>query len=493
MTTFPDWSDLGNVSPTVRTSWEGEIAIRAERREYFTGEVFNQKVPTESGLEEDKVELYPVGINLVKMLCISQADTLFGEWDEDIVTFEPRRDAEVDESEKAASRIARDILNDSQAETLLWELALDGNIYGGGVMKIAVSAGGVKWTRVPIDAFFPIWDPEDVDRLLEVYIVYDLTRDQAKARYGYEAPSGQDLVQRVEHWTQRTYTNKLDGRPIQAYSGINPWGFIPFEYVPRIRTTHWWGDSLTEDVQRAQDELNMRIADLGEAINYNSHPTRWGYNLPKRFNADNYPLGPNILWDLGRVLGQSPEPKVGVLETKDPVPRGTFDYIRFLYDWGRTSVGAPPVAFGEDSDGSQRSGITLEVRMQPLIRAVRRQRSYFSAFLRRAMYKSTVMLVKKDLDRIPKMGLRRLGDGAVVPRFAPIMPRDQAKLVDEVVKRMSTTPPSISLESAVKKLGEGTAEADRVEEMLLNENLYIREKQGETAGMNSGTGNVPTS
>ena len=247
---------------------------------------------------------------------------------------------------------------------------------------------------------------------------------------------------------------------------------MPFEYIPRLRSSHWWGDSLTEDLIRVQDELNLRIADLGDAINYNSHPIRWGINLPRGFNSENYPVGPNTLWDMGRAPGGENKPEVGILEAKEPVPEGAFKYVGFLYDWARTSVFAPPIAFGEDSGGGQRSGVTLEIRMWPLIKATRRSRSYFSTGLSRLLRKSGLILQQKRLG--PARAIEAMVRGEVLPAFAPIMPRDQAKIVDEVTKRFSTTPPSISLETATKKLGDGTSEVDRIKEMLKDDALYKR-------------------
>ena len=120
----------------------------------------------------------------------------------------------------------------------------------------------------------------------------------------------------------------------------------------------------------------MRLGDISEAINYNAHPVRYGYNLPRAFNTANFPLSPDSLWDLGRVIGNSPEPTVGMLEAKEAVHDSSFTYLNFLYDWTRTSTFAPPIAFGEDNGGGQRSGATLEIRMLPLIKATRRSRAY---------------------------------------------------------------------------------------------------------------------
>ena len=348
---------------------------------------------------------------------------------------------------------------------MFWQNELDRNLYGGCVMKIAPAldkVSKIQWMHINIDSFFPVWDPDNEDELLEVYVVTNMSSDQAQLRYGYK--SEKEYVQRVEHWTKAIYENTLDSIRMDAYSGTNPWGVVPFVYIPRMRSTYWWGESLAEDIIPVQDELNMRLADLGEAVNYNTHPTRWGYNLPRSFNTKNFPLGSNVLWDLGRVVGQSPEPKVGILEASNPIPTGTFEYVKWLYDWSRTSAFAPPIAFGEDSGGGQRSGATLEIRMWPLVKAVRRSRSYLNTGLLRAVYITGLILKQKGL--APVRTVQALIEGRVVPSYAPVMPRDQAAIVDEVTKRLSTNPPTISLETAVNYQGQGIAEVNRIKKML---------------------------
>lgn len=487
--TIPYWSDIGDVSPQTRNSWLGEITHRAKLTNYFTGGVFEtETIPTEAGALEEEPELYPVGINLVKMLCLAQADSEFGEWNDDIVTFQPRSDSTFTKSELSGADVAAMIMGSSSADTLFWELALDRNIYGGAPIQIVPNLkvpGYIQWKRVPLDNFFPIWDPEDPDQLLEVYIVNTMTKEQAKAKYGIIVEK--EIITRVDHWTKANYEAKIEDKVIQ--SGINPWGFVPFEYFPRYRSHAFWGDSLTEEVIRVQDELNMRVADLGEAINYNSHPVRWGRNLTASFSSRNFPVGPNAMWDIGKTIGPSPPPEVGILEAKNPVPQGSFEYIKFLYDWGRTSVMAPPIAFGEDTGGGQRSGVTLEIRMWPLIKATRRSRAYMKSGILRALKKSGQILLQKRL--FSTYALNHLIEGNIVPIFAPVMPRDQAKLVDEVTKRMSTTPPTISLQSAVKKLGDNANEVNLIEDMLKNDVLYKRSTpfQDKPPGADGAAGN----
>lgn len=474
MLQFPEWSDLGKITDKTRGSWENEISLRDTYRRYFDGSIFQDTVPVETGTADEAPLLYPVGVNLVKMLCTAQADSLFGEWEDQVVNYEADQDNVADATYSAAIELLNDLHRSSNLNTVLWEIDMDRQVYGGGVLKIMPSLntrGYIRWQRVPLDSFFPIFDPDNPDELLEAYTVVKMTPEQARIKYGIDKPSG-EIVTRVEHWTPILYENMIDGKRIEAYSGHNPWGFVPYVYIPRIRTTNWWGDALTQEIMPAQDEINMRLADLGEAISYSAHPTRWGINLPRVFNAKNFPIGYNAMWDLGRTLGNNPAPQVGMLEAKNPLPEGVFNYLKFVYDWSRTSSFAPPIAFGEDNGGGQRSGVTLEIRMWPLIKATRRSRAYMLTGIRKAIWMTGVILAQKSISGIDKNAIMKMVDGKIVPTIAPVMPRDHQQIVDEVVKLLSTDPPSISIETAQKILGRGTGEVDRIVKMLSEKGLW---------------------
>lgn len=466
---WPDWSDLGDISGTQRNTWEYQASVRAEYKKYFTGRIFEEKVPLEAGIDsvEDAPLLYPVGVNLVKLLALAQADSLFGEWEEDIVRFRVRQDEEESKGAASAIQLWSQILTDNNAQSLFLECAVDREVYGGCVVKVGPdlqAPGHLDLSRVDLDSFFPVWDPDDPDNLLEAHLATYMTREQCKAKYGFDP--GKDEVWRVEHWTPKSYENRIDNKRIDQYSGVNPWGVVPIVYIPRIRTHSFWGDAITPDITPVQDELNMRLADLGDAINYNSHPIRWGYNMPRSFNSNNFPIGPESFWDLGRVLGNNEPPTVGLLEANNPVPEPSFKFIQFIYDWSRTSAFAPPIAFGEDQGGGQRSGRTLEIRMWPLLRATRRSRGYMAAGLKRIMHIGSKILAQKGFENVSEHALSRSVDGTIVPDFWPLMPKDQAAIVDEVVKLLSTRPPAISLTTAQVLLGRGQAEVERIMEMI---------------------------
>jgi hypothetical protein len=470
---FPDFSDFGDVSNDTRMFWENEFSLREKYARYFDGAVFKETIDLEQPVDGEEVLMYPVGLNLVKMLCLAHADGLFGEWSDSIVSFEAKRDDVTDDAALNAIEILNDIVLNSNGNSVLWEAALDREIYGGAVFKVVPvlsGNGGVKWNRLFIQGFFPVFDPDDPDELLEVYLYIPMTREQARLKYGYQ---GDELIPiRVEHWTKASYENSIGNMRIEAYSGSNPWGIIPFVFIPRMRTRSYFGDSLTEDIIPLQNELNMRVADVSEAINYNAHPIRWGFNLPSKFNNENFPLGANAFWDLGRTLGANLPPTVGIMEPKNAVDPVAFEYIRFVYDWARTSASSPPIIFGEDNGGGQRSGSTLELRMWSYVKSIRRSRSYMINGIRRMAIMSAKIMKQKKFPGISVRALDKIINGEVLPVLSDIMPRDHQAIVDEVVKLMSLTVPSISLETAVKKLDYGASEVERIKAMKKDKDLY---------------------
>ena len=481
---FPPWSDLSTVSNQTRSGWEGEIALRTRFRKYFDGEVFRDRVRMSGetiGDYNDMPLLYPLGLNMVKMICLAQTDALFGEWKDGIISFETKPDLVTGSDHERASGILNDILAHSNGNSMLWEIALDRNVYGGAVIKVSpslVDKGHIKWTRIPLEAFFPVWDPDDPNILLECWVVVTMTGEQAKAKYGI-GEGGPQIVTRVEHWTKTLYENILNGTRIDAYSGANPWGFVPYVYIPHYRSTHFWGISLTEDLIPIQDELNAVLADAGEAINYNSHPVRWGINLPRAFNAKNFPLSPNAMWDLGRQMPGGDKPEIGILEANHPVSAETFQYIDFLYDWGRTTSFTPPVALGADEGGSQRSGQTLQIRMIPLLRANRRSRSYMGNGIQRIITMTGMILKQKNFPDIPSRAIEKMLTMEIVPHFAELLPMDHQAIVDEVVKLLSTEPQGISIDTAQKILGRGSGEVSRIKQDMKDKELLSEQEKAD--------------
>lgn len=464
-----EYADVGkDVSVFQRGQWD-LLRMEYEKADrYYTGVVFRDRVEVETG-EDDAPLMYPVGVNLVKLITLSMTDALLGEHDDaDPVMFVAKNNDTVTEQLRKTIGYLSSVLSFSNAGSTLWETDFSRNLYGAGVIRVAPSLAEpphIKWSKLDVRQFFPIFHPEDPDELLEAYIVTAMTQDQARVLYGIESKA--EFPLKIEKWNLQQYETTVDGKRVDKFSGFNPYGIVPFCYIPRVRTTDWYGESLSGDLYSPQDELNARLADIGDTLNYNAHPVFYGKNMPKGFNAKNYPIAPNAMWDLGRSFGSGgANPEVGLLEAKNPVPEAAFKHINFVYDWVRTSSFAPPIAFGEDNGGGQRSGVTLEIRLWPLLKAVRRSRSYMSTGLKRAMRITGKILAQKKYSDVDPSIIPGLLEGNLTTQFHHVLPRDQAAVVDEVVKLLSTNPPAISLESAQEALGRGMSEVTRIISMM---------------------------
>ncbi|WP_119071540.1 phage portal protein [Aggregatilinea lenta] len=457
--TFPWFSDLGGALPAnAAAEWWGQMERYGVHHRYYSG--LRLKETIEDPTETNPPELFPVRMNLVKLLCHSQADAIWGEWDDRLfhLDIDPGGyTIPTERAREAADNLRRyiyDVLDDNGFDTKGWELVLDRERYGGGVLKVSPDPRrpfGVRIERLPVTAFFPVWNPDDPDELIEAYLVILVPGAAAREIYGIS--TDKQFVYRIEHWTRSLYTNTVEGKRIDQYSGRNPWGKIPLIYFPRLRADSPYGDALTDAVSAAQDEMNIRLADIGEAITYNAHPLKWGVNLPNNINdRDEFPLDPDQLWNLGRTLPGNEPPQINLLEAKNPVPESSFDHVNFVYDWARTASYAPPVAFGIDQ-GSQRSGATLIIRMWPLTRSIKRSRTYLRSGILRLVDLIVTIAQTNRPARMPA-GLLSIYDTARIQvNFAPILPRERTEIVDEVVKRLSTTPKTLSLESGLELLG----------------------------------------
>lgn len=488
LTDFPEWSDLGNlVTRDIQDAWEARLASLVRYDYYFSGDVFEEYLEKEHPSDPD-IPLFPAGINLIKTVSTTIADTMFGEERDELpFRFEARKGAEENSADDKAIELGHNILIDSSAGSAFWEMEMDRQVYGAGIMRVGVdlpSQTHIRWRRVRPETFMPVWDPEDENRLLEVYVATYMNRNQASQLFGYDGE--QERVLYLEHWTTKTIEAWLDSKKVRREANL--WGIVPFVYIPRIRTKNWWGDSITEDLIPIQDEFNMRLGDIGEIVSSNAHPIIWGRNLTREFVRKNFPRGSDKLWDLGRNQNGN-EPEIGVLEPKNSILQYAFKDLELLLQLCREAAGTPAIAYGADDGGGQRSSDTLVVRLRPMVMSISRSRHYMTAGVRGLLGITSRIYEQKRFRDIPITAADRLA--RLIPSYNPVLPKSQPALVDEVVRLLSTDPPSISLDTAQILLGRGSGEADRIKKMLKDEDLWKRGDKDEVGISDGRTLPVP--
>ena len=430
----------------------------------------------------------PLGIRYIPKIVNKNVHYLFGEWESDILNWQVSPlDKSKDSEYKVADEITRTIyklMRRTQADEVIMRAALDGGIYGDSVFKLKYSkdiAGSALESVLP-EYFHAMWHPLNVGETTEALVSYNLDRQTAYQLFGtvgnerYFQPlsfldPGSAIV--WEHWTPYQYELVVDDQMISQ--GPNPYiplptdtasiqgnyiqtstmpGWIPFIHIPNLSVNgEYFGFGDAEPVLELQDELNMRIADFGDMINYHAHPITTVQNYFGRL--DDLRSGPDIVWDLGR------EGKAEYLEWSG-TPPGTMDYLNLLMTIMFDTTSLPAVAFGR-SEQSQASGSSLVAQMLPIVEVVRRKRATWSPKLRQlatrllqlesmsmssAQFVSTYNFSPQDLERFE-----------ISPKWAPIMPRDRLQVVNENVALLVNKARSII--TALEDLGVDDPEEER--------------------------------
>lgn len=411
---------------------------------YVTGDVFN--TPADPEAAEDGGLKYPLKINLCREWAKMMSGYLYGQYGDTIVTHTARRKTKRDgdtstEEEKRAAEMENVLIDQwllNNNNSLGMTAAMDAAVYGGVVIKTVYDSvdNRVRDEWITPDIFIPRWYPTDVNRLLEVFQAYSITKDDARDIYNLSKEQWSRLPFEVLVWERwKKDERELWVEDIPIIRGKNQFGYVPYTYIPWDRSSSinsgYYGISTLEDMMGVQDELNERMADLGDGVAYSSHPIRVVRNVTSRQDLD---VGPDALWDLGMGFGNR-QPDAFTLD----VNSNYGDMMKFmssLEKYGRESVGLPPIAFGED-DGSQRSGTTLLIRFLPLTQQIRRARLYWQAGLYQRALK-VLDLTARFGDEKPGYSVSDLKNRIIDVNMAPILPKDVSDKVDEWAVRIGS-------------------------------------------------------
>ena len=384
-----------------------EWGIQSERyatwMKYFDGSVFEETVDG-----DPKTLKYPVGINYCQTVAMISSWAMLGDWRDSVFSWrslEGKNEAAVDFLGRV-SRVSR--MNSRYVRQILTHTVLGGMVWG--IKKNPLLPTGLQWTAIPPEIFFPVYSSLD-DDLVEVLIRTTIGAREAKLVWGVDANSA--TVPYHEVWNKSTFEVIVGDK--LAKSGNTPGGVIPFEYIPRINVTgEFYGMSAINEIMRLQDEMNARMADIGDAVNRETHKPLITSNLPGGIKGIREGNG---VMDLGMGFSGA-KPEVHDSE-RAQIPTGALDSLNMTLDFARYSAGTPPVAFGEDQ-GSQRSSQTLTVRMWPLVQGAKNNRAFVTDGMARLAHK-TLMIAGGAAN-----------SGYFEPDLPPILPKDREQIVNEI-------------------------------------------------------------
>lgn len=463
---------------------------------WFTGEALNEEQEGISDENGDPVEKYPLKINIVRSFSRKHAQIVMGEAED---TYHPMvkprvkpkfpfdDNADSSTADKELASLMENVLDEvwvnSGGRAIQMENAIIQQYMGGCVFKLTWEPWRddllvpVVVQNVAPSQFWPIWNPRNYNELYEAYEVYRIPSSVTKHKYGYKGNG--PFVIYVEHWTKEHHSIFLDGTPLKARNvtgemvtydkAPNPWGWVPYEYIPVMRDgASFFGSSIVEEVRGLTREFNARMADTGDAIYSSVHRQRFARNI--QGDPEPQHLGGGV-WaiNLGRSMPQADPPHT---YTEDPPNYSTsmFDFAsKSLWEQLLRMGDLQNISYGQD-EGSQRSALTMAFRMQPTVARARSTRTYWTAGLNNIDRKALEMLhisgqslVPDIAKRIPRYPTRRF---QIYQQWAPMIPRDSEQETNEIVLLTGSNNMSPERSLEIQGVQDVNEEKSRIEDWI---------------------------
>lgn len=445
--------------------WADQMSRYEEYWHWWTGAVYDEVIGETA--EGEKIYKFPLKINNVRTFARIHNSMLFGEVPDDPNTPSPIQtrlkpvadlgSGETTETQKQTAktyeRIVNEVWEQSRARGLLYQAGIVSQFLGGSYFQVKYEPWR-KDIRIPLsihylkpDFVLPVWDTDEWN-LLEAWVVYRVTPAAVEKKYGIKLDKGGTFATYVEHWTRDHYTIWINGKPLVASYDVpgagvarinynnrkNPFGIVPIIYIPRIREGNFYGSSLVSDITGLSREYNGRMADLGDLIRQNNDREWFGRNItanprPKQFDNGKF------YTDLGGSNpGTNSDPEIWAT---DP-PKFSPEMTKFngdLHTQMMREAYISPISLGDDEGGSQRSGITLQIRMWPTISIARTQRQFWTT--------GKNHIDKTILTMLAAIGWS-YGEGQTIPidfstqvrfsqKWSQFLPRDEEQMVNRLV------------------------------------------------------------
>ena len=445
--------------------------------------------PSTSSKHEDY--RWPVRYNLVKSYCLLHAGMLWGRGRTGAEAGD-LFDIRVDTRKPGVREVSDQGPRLEEALQYFWAqqghiLRASGTIQqwaGGAILKVRwdpgwpTAVGGVVLEMIQPEYFYPVWDPLNYESLLAAKIKFPVNKAVAMEKYGLTEAElkdfeDDDAVPVEEYWDRKQFyvivgkragqggviaRRPFDGKQLE---GSNPWkhpvtkqGIIPIFYVPRIRTGHFFGESLAADMIGVQEELNKTLADFGDALTRGTHPAFGLSDFNGPGSKDSViPISRHGAVNLGNTTPGGSPPKVHEFPLPK-VPEQTDAFVTRLLDLSESAAGITPAAKGM-SQGAK-SGLTMALEMLPTANLVDWERSHWEQAIARPGGINEALAViwhtkGKVTDRSYKVGEGVFGLLNRV-EFRPIVPRDRIEVIDEVVRL--ATAEAVSPKEWLRRLGD---------------------------------------
>jgi len=465
------------------TEWQSRRLKYQQYEQWFDGTKLDGTMPTRDRETGEKVRKFPLDINLVELACTVHRDLVRGMPDQDDPLFvQSVVDRGTENAEALENLINEGVWRPSHGGPLQQEALLSMMIYGGTVLKVSWEpweielpyGTAIRLIKNP-GHIMPRADWLNPWKLLECYVGYEISAEDAMAKYGIEVASPTALY--MEHWTDSEYRITVNDRVVKmkigddawTLAGENPLGFVPIFYIPHERTTkELWGDSLVEGQTELVEEVNARTADLADVVRKSLPGVLLGTDITRNPSMRKVTADGQVVLrivDLGNsraMQGGSVKPEAKEMPTPD-LPEELSRFPKTLLDFWMMVSRISPAVFGLDDTSSGRiTGPAIAQRMWTSIAHAVTARSNF-ADAKTSADKAALRLIVSKRDSVefpvPEITPRQIMTTKIMQRWPEMIPLDQEVRHREMIERLGQF--GISIEGYLKAMGIEDVEGER--------------------------------
>lgn len=265
--------------------------------------------------------------------------------------------------------------NHNSKHFVLWEMGQLASVTGDCFVKVAYEepytdsigifhAGRIRIIPLNPAHCFPEYHPHDRDRLIRFKLKYRFwgtSPEGTRQVYTFTEIISDDLVQQF-----------VNDELIDEYP--NAIGTIPIVHIPNTTiSSSPWGQSDIWDIIPLNRELNEKMTEVSDIINYHAAPV----TIITGAKASQLERGPKKVW-----AGLPKDANVFNLESRGEMS-GALEYISVLKRTMHEITGVPETALGQFQPVSNTSGVALAIQYQPMMNRFMMKKIHFTKGLER--------------------------------------------------------------------------------------------------------------
>jgi hypothetical protein len=260
-------------------------------------------------------------------------------------------------------------------EHTLWEMGQLASVTGDCFVKVAYEEPYVDPIGIPIAGkirilplnpahCFPEYHPHDRTRLLRFKLKYRF--------WGTASEGTRQVYTFTEIITDDTVEQYINDELVDTYP--NAIGHIPVVHIPNTTiSSSPWGQSDIWDIIPLNRELNEKMAEVSDIINYHAAPV----TIITGAKASQLERGPKKVW-----AGLPKDSNVFNLESRGEMS-GALEYIQHIKRTMHELTGVPETALGQTQPISNTSGVALAIQYQPMMNRYTMKKVHFTRGLQK--------------------------------------------------------------------------------------------------------------